>query len=139
MTLACQNHYIIVGQTHERNSGELLVFNVERSQQLTDPETFLSPQKFVMEPAIIGLRVAQPFTRSRVAVTMLESVALHWLDSGQAYVISSDLEKPSANILRNGALVVVSGKTVRVPASSSSRGEKNSCVLLLWATVPGAL
>ena len=23
------------------------------------------------------------------------------------------------------------------PASSSSRGEKNSCLLLLWATVPG--
>ena len=114
MTLACQNHYIVVGQTHERSSGELLVFNVERSQQLADPETFLSPQKFRMEPAIIGLRVAQPFTRSRVAVTMLEGVALHWLDSGQVYVISSDLEKPSVNILRNGALVVVSGKTVRI-------------------------
>ena len=67
-----------------------------------------------MVPAIIGLRVAQPYTRSRVAVTMLEGAALHWLDSGQAYVISSDLEKPSANILRNGALVVVSGKIVRV-------------------------
>ena len=114
VTLACQNHYIVVGQSHERNSGELLVFNVERSQQLADPETFLSPQKFVIEPAIIGLRVAQPFTRSRVAVTMLEGVALHWLDSGQAYVISPDLETPSANMLRNGALVVVSGKTVRV-------------------------
>lgn len=113
-TLACQNHYIVVGQTHERESAELLVFNVERSQQLADPDTFLSPQEFVMESAIASLRVAQPFTRSRVAMTMLEGVALHWLDSGQAYIISSDLEKPSVNILRNGSLVVVSGKTVRV-------------------------
>ena len=31
------------------------------------------------------------------------------------------------------------GMVTDTPASSSSRGEKNSCVLLLWATVPGAL
>ena len=114
MTLACQNQYIVVGQTHERQAADLLVFNIERSQYLEEPEALIEPQTFVMEPAIVGLRVAQPYTRSRVAVTMLRGVALHWLGSGQAHVVSSDLERPHVNMLRNGALIVVSGATVRV-------------------------
>ena len=73
-----------------------------------------------MEPGIVALRVAQPYTRSRVAVSMIQGVALHWLGSGQSHVVSPDLEQPAVNMLRNGALIVVSGKTVRVYRTDQS-------------------
>ncbi len=114
MTLACQNQYVIVGQTWERWSGELLVFKIGQQAQRGDRPALLIPQQFKMHSAITGLRVAQPHTRSRVAVTMLEGVALHWLDSENTYIVASDLAEPSVSMLRNGAVVVVSGRTVRV-------------------------
>lgn len=113
MTLACQNQFIIVGQTWERWSGELLVFDVGKRAPIEEQSHLLSPKRYTMGSAITGLRVAQPYTWSRVAVAMLEGVALHWLDSAETHVVASDLEEPSVCMLRNGMMMVVGGTTVR--------------------------
>lgn len=123
LSLACQNQFIVVGQTWERWSGELLVFDLRQPSRAAEPSASLTPRRFKTRSGIMGLRVAQPHTRSRVAVMMFEGVALHWLERNETYVVASDLEEPSVRMLRNGAMIVVSGKTVRVYRTDEDQAE----------------
>jgi hypothetical protein len=54
---------------------------------------------------------------------MFEGVALRWLDRNDSYVVASDLEEPSVGMLRNGAMIVVSGRTVRVYRTDEEEAE----------------
>lgn len=123
LTLACQNQFIVVGQTWERWSGELLVFDTLQQALAGVSPALLTPQRYKTRSGILGLRVAQPHTRSRVAVRMFEGVALRWLDRNDSYVVASDLEEPSVGMLRNGAMIVVSGRTVRVYRTDEEEAE----------------
>ena len=112
--LASQNEFVVVAQSLEGKLNQLLVFDAGNESRFREPGTRLAPRKVMVPSYITGLRAAQPFTRSRVAVTMELGVLLHWLQGGGEFLVAEDMVHPSACILRNGALVVARGQRLRV-------------------------